>query len=303
MSTANKNKTIQTLDESLNKSIGNEAKWINFRNDLLLPLMRTNGRREKFPAGFDESDTEPTAYTFDRIYPASTNIGRRSHLEYLATMFHNEMIHARDSDSATIAKDFNRTYNDETFYSMVRPVGKWDETANGSSKILVELWRNGVTFPFTHNISADKIETIDGGNLYKWTLTNESGTINSNNDRERWQKIFAPLTFYQWMPPNSALNTWTFSIDPNIAHTLNWYQFYLNRIAVFKETTTRYATELQRQQDLTRKKNNLTIEFAKKNQDIKRSLRIRAPPKSRTANYDRFVAALDKLYEDFTKHI
>lgn len=347
MSTANKNKKIQTLDESLNKSVNNAVKWNNFRNELLLPLIRSDeirpNKRAKFPSEFDESDIDPTVYTFDRIYVPSINIGRRAHLLYLATMFHNEMINNNDTNDqhdATVAKDFNKEYSDDTFFSMVRPLGKWNDSTTGPAKILASLWQNGIIFPFTHDITADKIETVDEHHLYNWKLTNISrsidptknsssttipgtGTtmtttttttettdrtkfdtiINSNVNKEQWQKIFSPLTYYKWLTPNSVLNNWTFSIDPNIAHTLNWYQFYLNRIAVFKETTIRYATELQRQHDLTKKKNALTNEFAKKNQEIKRSLQIKIPSNKINQDYRKFMIALNKLYEDFTKQI
>lgn len=339
-STSNKKTTVEPLDERLNKNINTEAKWVTFRNDVLLPLLRkdinynenTYGKeRTDFPTKIEPIDTNEHEYTIDRPYSRSMNIGGRMHLSYVATMFHNEMLRASMSSSSpsslsssetssssssssflsidnnklkfcTIANQFDRHYSEKTFFSMVRPYvdGPWTDCRK-------RLWQSGVTFPFTHDITDDLLETVDDPNkLYRWTETKVSNGQQRNkiiNDQQQWRKIFSPLTYYNWIIPNSVLNTWTFSIDPNIAHTLNWYRFYLNRIATYKDTVIRYATELQRQHDLNKKRTTATNAFVKRHLQIKRSLQMKSTSGKKNVNYDRFLLALNKLYDDFNKQI
>lgn len=365
---ANKAKKLETLDERLNNYIDTNGKWNNFRMEILAPLMRdehgnqdtlnsnnrnncpSSGQRTNFPTLDEPVDTNKRDYTIDRVYPESMCIGSKNHLSFIATMYHNEMLHNATLSTtnnnvltrfSTISNHFDRAYNEKTFYSMVRPIdNNWNSNKNKNNNnndnnntnnnknnennneknindtIRKSLWKCGIAFPFTHDITENQLKWVkDPRQLYQWTeitVTNVNGQNRTSvgkpiDNEERWRKIFSPLLYYKWVVPNSVLNTWTFSIDPNIAHTLNWYRFYLNYVAKYRETITKYATELQRQHDLTRKKTALTEAFVKRNAEIKRTLRLKLTslPRggTRNINYERYIVALNKLYDEFVKEI
>lgn len=299
----------QTLDERLVALINTEKKWQLFANEILHPLLPDEscpGKRLGFP----------TEDPVDRVNPLSMTAGSYFHMRAIANALHMGAVLNKfdrnnngsngNSDDGTSSDDngktvyeivyenfFDREHKVSEFRSMTAPPDL-DMVDCGAS--LQQMWLDGVSFPFTHNLTS-AVEQVTQDRLYVWS---------TGSTRDNWLKKFCPLTYYKWNVPNSAVSSWRFLLDPNSVFIFNWYQFYLTRIESLREVYDQYAAALKQQRDLQNTKQKLSQQFIEKNQRVQENMRARevnlnklaAPDRDKTK---RFLISLDKLYTEFTK--
>lgn len=238
-------------------------------------------------------------------------------------------------NSSPLWHEFDESARERNFFSMTRPIGNRspverstdalspspentpmsavESTACADLDTNERLWRKGCTFPITHQL-ASNVSLVNENQLYRWTIyrigkqgQRVSGLPTSTtNDRERWRMHFAPLQHYAWLTSGSVLGTWYFNVDVNTAFILNWYQNYLAHTNELTETVQRYADAIQRRRNLEKKKTTLLTKFVTDNQAFRQSLRSKELVLAKRTiderdQYSRYLAALEKLYNEFTR--
>ena len=292
----------QTLDSQLLRLIDTQRKWNLFKEQFLNPLqprIETDDClvRKGFPKK-DATDNDKLAYSSDRLELSLLDVGRTTHLQMIALAYHSAMLDEWSGPSTRINADFDRQHARRTLYSLCVPLKHNTNLGCGN-------WFSAVTFDTFRGIEQKRIY-VSQSQLATWTTNDEDSIPGSDT----WNRVFVPLQYYRWIIPDSKVSTWNLALDRNTVYTLGWYQYYLQRMSTHETAISQYATAVRRNETLRNKLALLADQFIKKNMSMRNEFQVDSVSRNRDdrnrtetndRKVDRFVRALEKLYNDFTK--
>lgn len=294
--------TTKTLDTQLIQLIDNRKKWDLFNEKFLKPLVpkidnKTCLVRNGFPRE-DETDSKANAFSCDRLDLSMLDVGRIQHLLMIAFAYHASMIDGESGSPTRMNAEFDRDFVKRTLYSLCKPLGESNPGCDD--------WFSGITFDSVRGIRESRVY-VAREQLASWKVNEDEIETNTS----RWFELFVPLQYYRWLVPNSVVSSWNFALDRNTVYTLNWYQYYLQRMSTYETAITQYATVVKRNEILRNKLESLSNNFIQQNASLRNEFRLEIVNRNnqqQNENTDnvlnkqisRFTRSLEKLYNDFT---
>lgn len=294
----------QTLDAQLLRLVDTKKKWDLFNDQYLQSLEPSQETdqclvRKGFPRA-DPTDSDPQAYSVDRLDLGTMDVGRTTHMQMIAIAYHSAMLDEWSGPSTRINSEFDRNRAVRSLYSLCAPLA-----GTTNAQLSCEGWFSGLTYDTLRGIDDHRV-LVPREKLAPWKA---SGDVKIESETEEWARTFSPLQHFRWIVPDSQVHTWDVALDRNTVYTMGWYQYYLQRMSAHETATTDYATATRRNEVLKKQLVNLSERFLQKNSSMREEFRITQLEQTREdinrqnvgqRTINKFVRSLEKLYNDFT---